>query len=91
VSCSGVITAGGFQTAAEALHLGKKLFVIPIKKQVEQIANAKVLHEMGVTTSKTLNPFLIKYWIENVLPRQVRFQSELNDMVHYILKQAKVA
>jgi uncharacterized protein (TIGR00661 family) len=91
VSCSGVITAGGFQTAAEALHLGKKLFVIPIKKQVEQIANAKVLQEMGVTTSKTLNPFLIKYWIENVLPRQVRFQSELNDMMHYILKQAKAA
>jgi uncharacterized protein (TIGR00661 family) len=91
ISCSGVITAGGFQTAAEALHLGKKLFVIPIKKQVEQIANAKVLKDMGVTTSKTLNPFLIKYWIENVLPRQVRYESELNDMMQYILKQGRAA
>lgn len=26
IRCSGVITAGGFQTAAEALHLGKKAF-----------------------------------------------------------------
>ncbi len=91
IRCSGVITAGGFQTAAEALHLGKKLFVIPIKSQIEQLANAKVLAEMGVTTSKNLNPFLIKHWIENTRPTQVVYENELQQMMNYILLQAKAA
>jgi uncharacterized protein (TIGR00661 family) len=89
IHCGGVITAGGFQTAAEALHLGKKLFVIPIKSQVEQLANAKVLKEMGVTTAKKPDPFLIKHWIENVQPTQVIFESELQKMVNYILSFGK--
>lgn len=91
IRCSGVITAGGFQTAAEALHLGKKLFVVPIKSQIEQLANAKVLAEMGVTTSKELNPFLIKHWIENAHPTQFLFENELKQMMDYILLQTKAA
>src|SRR4051812_44108960 len=46
LSCSSVITAGGFQTISEALYLGKKLFVIPIKKHSEQNDNARILAQM---------------------------------------------
>ncbi|MCS6819162.1 MAG: hypothetical protein NZ522_04365 [Chitinophagales bacterium] len=91
IRCSGVITAGGFQTAAEALHLGKKLFVIPIRKQVEQIANAKILRQMGVFTSKKPDPFLIKYWLENAVPLKIHYESELSEMMQYILSQGKAA
>jgi uncharacterized protein (TIGR00661 family) len=47
-NCTGVITAGGFQTCAEALYLNKELFVIPINNQYEQMCNAESLKKLGV-------------------------------------------
>lgn len=44
----GVITSAGFETCAEAMYLKKKLFVIPIRNQYEQLCNAASLKEMGV-------------------------------------------
>lgn len=46
-SC-GVITSAGFETCAETMYLGKKLLVIPIQNQYEQLCNAAALNEMGV-------------------------------------------
>lgn len=43
-----VVTAGGFETPAEALYLGKRLLVLPIKGQYEQACNAAALQQMGV-------------------------------------------
>ncbi|MEO7310076.1 MAG: glycosyltransferase family protein [Chitinophagaceae bacterium] len=48
LSCHGIITGGGFETPAEALHLGKQLMSIPIKGQYEQQCNAAALKQMGV-------------------------------------------
>jgi len=48
-SCFGVITSAGFETCAEAIYLGKKLMVIPIRQQYEQLSNAAALKKMGVT------------------------------------------
>lgn len=45
---SGVLCGAGFETPAEALFLGKKLLVIPMKNQFEQHCNAVALKEMGV-------------------------------------------
>lgn len=83
--CSGVITAAGFQTVSEALYLGKKLFVIPIKKQSEQLSNAKVLAEMGVATSTELNTDAIAVWINNINTVQVKFEDDLHNIVDAIL------
>lgn len=47
-NCSGVITAAGFQTCAEALYLNKELIVIPINNQFEQMSNAESLKKLGV-------------------------------------------
>lgn len=49
VYCHGIITGGGFETPAEALHLGKKIMTIPIRNQYEQQCNAAALAEMGIT------------------------------------------
>jgi len=49
VSCSGIVCTAGFETPAEALFMGKKLCVIPMKNQYEQACNAAMLSEMGVT------------------------------------------
>ena len=54
-NCHGVITAAGFQTPSEALYLGKKLMVIPIKGQYEQECNAESLKRMSVFTGDINN------------------------------------
>ncbi|MFD2744378.1 MULTISPECIES: glycosyltransferase family protein [Sphingobacterium] len=51
---SGVLCGAGFETPAEALYLGKKLLVIPMKNQYEQHLNAASLLEMGVPVIKSL-------------------------------------
>jgi uncharacterized protein (TIGR00661 family) len=53
-SSRGVLCGAGFETPAEALYLGKKLMVIPMKAQVEQHFNATALKEMGVPVLKKL-------------------------------------
>lgn len=53
-SCNGVITAAGFSTVADTLHLQKKLLVIPQKSQFEQKCNAFALKKMGVPVVKKL-------------------------------------
>ncbi|MBL0095394.1 MAG: glycosyl transferase [Bacteroidetes bacterium] len=50
----GVITNAGFGTTSEALYLGKRLLVIPMKTQFEQHCNASTLESMGVTVMKSL-------------------------------------
>ena len=53
-SCTGVLSAAGFATAAEALFLKKKLMVIPMKSQYEQHCNAAALKSLGVSVMKSL-------------------------------------
>lgn len=51
--CEGIICGAGFETPAEALFLGKKLLVIPMKTQYEQQCNAAVLASMDVPVLKS--------------------------------------
>ena len=50
IQCTSIITGAGFETPAEALHLGKKIMAIPIRGQYEQCCNSAALKEMGVMT-----------------------------------------
>lgn len=43
----GILCGAGFETPAEALHMGKKLMVIPMKGQYEQQCNGAALDSMG--------------------------------------------
>jgi uncharacterized protein (TIGR00661 family) len=47
-SCTGLFTGGGFEGPAEALFLGKKLLVAPMKFQYEQQCNAYALEQLGI-------------------------------------------
>ncbi|UOQ96098.1 glycosyl transferase [Hymenobacter sp. 5317J-9] len=51
---AGVLCGAGFETPAEALYLGKKLLVMPMKQQYEQQCNAAALAHMGVPVIKSL-------------------------------------
>lgn len=66
LSCKGVVTNAGFETTSEALHLGKKLLVLPIKNQFEQKYNALILKEMGIKILEDLNSErlgFVKDWV----------------------------
>jgi uncharacterized protein (TIGR00661 family) len=47
INCHGIMTGAGFETPAEALYLGKKLMVFPLKGQYEQECNAKALEDFN--------------------------------------------
>src|SRR5580704_7819854 len=55
INCSAILTGAGFETPAEALYLGKKLLVIPIRGQYEQLCNAAALQKMGVPVLQSLD------------------------------------
>lgn len=65
IKSKGVICHTGFQTTSECLYLGKRLFTIPIRRQIEQIYNAKVLMKMGVPVSDHLSHIKLKEFFEN--------------------------
>jgi uncharacterized protein (TIGR00661 family) len=65
-SSAGVLCGAGFETPAEALFLGKKLMVIPMKNQYEQQCNAAALKKMDIPVLKKLKPSKIekiKSWV----------------------------
>lgn len=53
-SSVGVITSAGFETSAEAIYLGKKLMVVPIKNQYEQLCNSEALKKLGIPVSASV-------------------------------------
>ena|ERR1700761_6927557 len=55
ITCKAILTGAGFETPAEALYLGKKLMVIPIRGQYEQSCNAAALERMGVPVLNALD------------------------------------
>ncbi len=87
-SCEGIITNAGFGTTSEGIYLGKKLCVIPIKKQFEQLCNAKALSELGALCIKNLNAHSInsiKEWIQNGLSIHIEYPDNAEMVVNKIL------
>jgi uncharacterized protein (TIGR00661 family) len=65
---SGVLTSAGFETCAETMYLKKKLFVIPIQNQYEQLCNAAALKEMGVSVAQKNDTGIIsklRKWLQS--------------------------
>jgi uncharacterized protein (TIGR00661 family) len=54
-SGDGLLTAGGFESPAEAIHLRKKVMVIPMIGQYEQQCNAIAAKNIGVTMVKEID------------------------------------
>lgn len=68
VTAAGVLTGAGFQTPAEALFLGKKLFVVPMRGQYEQCCNAVALSYLGAHVGLSLDAAIadgsIERWLD---------------------------
>lgn len=87
---SGVLCGAGFETPAEALYLGKKLLVIPMKNQYEQHLNAAALEQMGVPVIHSLkkkSEYEIEAWLNSKNSVQVDYPDNTSDIIHQILKK----
>jgi len=84
-SCKGVLCGAGFELPSEALFLKKKLFVIPIKLQLEQEYNAKSLELLGVAVSSKLDKNKIKNWVHSEQNIKVDYPDESEEIIKRIL------
>ncbi|WP_430815824.1 glycosyltransferase family protein [Carboxylicivirga sp. RSCT41] len=87
LNSKGILCNAGFETPAEALFLGKKLCVIPMKGQYEQQCNAAFLESMGVTSLKSFSKEIHKIhtWIESDNHLQVNYPDNLGDIVDELI------
>ena len=93
-SSSGVLCGAGFETPAEALFLGKKLMVIPMKHQYEQYCNAAALESLGVPVLRNLKDkqfSRIKNWIQHGRSIQMDFPDLTERIIDRILEEQTYA
>jgi uncharacterized protein (TIGR00661 family) len=86
---NGVLCGAGFETPAEALFLGKKLLVIPMKNQYEQQLNAAALQQMGVPVIKSLKSkykAVISDWLKNGIGVPVIYPDITQQIVDFVVK-----
>ncbi|WP_400071113.1 glycosyltransferase family protein [Zobellia russellii] len=87
----GVLCGAGFETPAEALHMQKKLLVIPMKGQYEQQCNAAALKEMGVPVVKSLklkHLDKIKSWIDTNTKLDVHYPDTTDEIIESVLEES---
>lgn len=89
-SCEGLFTGGGFEGPSEALFLGKKLLVVPMKFQYEQQCNAYALEEMGLPViwgnTKNWLP-VIRAWVSNPQQHEFHFRDETAELIEKVVNQ----
>lgn len=92
INCKGIITNAGFETPAEALYLGKKLMVIPIKGQYEQQCNAAALEKMGVKKLDILDDDFITnfhHWINSEPRTLFPYKQTTEQIIDKMMKLTK--
>jgi uncharacterized protein (TIGR00661 family) len=89
INCEGMLCTAGFETPAEALYMGKKLCVVPMKNQYEQICNAAFLSMMGITIisdfSNSHNQ--LKLWLENNNSLQIKYPDSTRQILNKIISR----
>ncbi len=89
-SSNGLVTAGGFESPAEAIFLGKKVLTIPMIGQYEQQCNAQAMQEMGVTMVKEIDGHFVKTatdWVQNAKPLTVDFPDLTGKIVEELIRK----
>jgi uncharacterized protein (TIGR00661 family) len=92
-NCKGLLTGAGFETPAETLYLGKKLFCIPIKMQYEQYCNAAALKTLGVPIVNTVDDSLankLESWINTPWKIKVNYPDNASMLVEKIVSENEI-
>ncbi|MFO1417632.1 MAG: MJ1255/VC2487 family glycosyltransferase [Methylotetracoccus sp.] len=73
-NASGVICNAGFELASEALQMGKKLLVKPLRAQLEQMSNALALEQIQLgAVMPELDRASVSFWLRNGRANRVVF------------------
>ena len=87
LSCQGVICSAGFQTTSESIYCKKKLLVIPIKGQYEQLCNTEILKKIGIEIGdlNSIGGFLLS----NKSTIKVNWEDPTKQIVNYVSSNTK--
>ena len=91
IRCFGIITAGGFETPAEAMYLNKKVMSIPIVNHFEQECNAEAMKKLGVTVLKKIDSKFstaFDHWVNSSEPIKLSLKYSTQEMVDILIKKA---
>jgi uncharacterized protein (TIGR00661 family) len=89
---AGVFCNAGFETPSEALFLGKKLCVIPMKHQYEQACNAEMLKNMGIPVLQKLSAASIdqiRQWTSEDQTLSVDYPDNVPEVVEQVMAMAE--
>ena len=87
-SGDGLLTAGGFESPAEAIHLRKKVMVIPMSNQYEQQCNAVAAKDIGLTVVKTIDREFtgkLKSWLNYCFPPNIYYPDITGKIVEELM------
>lgn len=87
-TCEGIICGAGFETPAEAIYMGKKLLVVPMKGQYEQHCNAAALHQLGVAVLNKISTKKIKnirQWMINPDIIHIDYPDQTRELLQKLL------
>lgn len=87
-SCEGILCNAGFETPSEALFLGKKLMVVPMKRQYEQLCNAEALKRLGIPVVSDLRiepERVLSDWIDSSSSYDANYNNKMPLIVSRIL------
>jgi uncharacterized protein (TIGR00661 family) len=90
-SCEGLLCGAGFDTPSEALCLGKKLMVVPMKGQYEQDCNAEALRRLGVPAVKKIGKSfdrILKDWVGSSFTYRATYDNNVPSIIESILEKA---
>lgn len=87
-SSNGLVTAGGFESPAEAIFLEKKVLTIPMIGQYEQQCNAQAMCEMGITMVKEIDNHFVATateWVQNAKPLSVHYPDLTGEIIDALM------
>jgi conserved hypothetical protein len=84
-TCEGVISNAGFELSSEAIHLGKKVLVKPLRGQLEQLSNARAMEELKLAmTMDTLESKVTADWLKHFSGRRVVYPNVADAIAQWI-------
>lgn len=90
IESDGVITGAGFETPAETLYLGKKLLVLPIRGQYEQLCNAAALAKRNIPVLHKIDPTFhqhITHWLSSPNPQPLTLTHSTDQLIRMVVEK----
>ncbi|HYJ37875.1 MAG TPA: glycosyltransferase family protein, partial [Chitinophagaceae bacterium] len=91
INCHAIISGAGFETPAEALYLGKKMMIMPIKGQYEQRCNAAALEQLGIRSIYQLDGNFKKTfadWINDSKAITLNYEFSTGEIISHLMHTA---